>query len=57
MMEIEDSQKEPGTIVQEIQKGFLIKDRLLRPSLVGVSKKSETKTEKDQENKEILEDK
>merc|ERR1712196_666462 len=39
MMEIEDDTKEPGTIVQEIQKGFTIKDRLLRPSLVGVSKK------------------
>ena len=39
MMEIEDNQKEPGTIVQEVQKGFMIKDRLLRPSLVGVSKK------------------
>ena len=41
MIELEDDQKEPGTIVQEIQKGFMIKDRLLRPSLVGVSKKSE----------------
>ena len=41
MMEIEDNEKEPGTIVQEIQKGFMIKDRLLRPSLVGVSKKNE----------------
>ena len=40
MMEIEDDQKEPGTIIQEIQKGFTIKDRLLRPSLVGVSKKN-----------------
>ena len=39
MMEIEDESKEPGTIVQEIQKGFMMKDRLLRPSLVGVSKK------------------
>ena len=39
MMEIEDNAKEPGTIVQEIQKGFMMKDRLLRPSLVGVSKK------------------
>merc|ERR1712054_193052 len=39
MMEIEDNSKEPGTIVQEIQKGFMLKDRLLRPSLVGVSKK------------------
>ena len=40
MMEIEDNSKEAGTIVQEIQKGFMIKDRLLRPSLVAVSKKS-----------------
>jgi molecular chaperone GrpE len=52
MMEIEDDQKEPGTIVQEIQKGFMIKDRLLRPSLVGVSKKNETKNEDLAENKE-----
>ena len=52
MMEIEDDQKEPGTIVQEIQKGFMIKDRLLRPSLVGVSKKTEIKEEKNEENKE-----
>ena len=36
MMEVEDDAKEPGTIVQEIQKGFMMKDRLLRPSLVGV---------------------
>ena len=41
MMEVEDDTKEPGTIVQEIQKGFMMKDRLLRPSLVGVSKKIE----------------
>ena len=40
MMEIEDDQKDPGTIIQEIQKGFTLKDRLLRPSLVGVSKKT-----------------
>ncbi len=53
MMEIEDDEKEPGTIVQEIQKGFMIKDRLLRPSLVGVSKKKEKKEEKIEENKEI----
>ena len=55
MMEIEDDSKEPGTIVQEIQKGFLMKDRLLRPSLVGVSKKTQKndeKNRKDQENKE-----
>ena len=43
MMEIEDEAKEPGTIVQEIQKGFMMKDRLLRPSLVGVSKKKSDK--------------
>ena len=55
MMEIEDDTKEPGTIIQEIQKGFTIKDRLLRPSLVGVSKKSEKKNQKDEENKENLE--
>ena len=54
MMEIEDDQKEPGTIVQEVQKGFMIKDRLLRPSLVGVSKKTEIKDEKSEENKENL---
>tara|TARA_Y100001970_G_scaffold42301_1_gene52679 strand:+ start:5979 stop:6620 length:642 start_codon:yes stop_codon:yes gene_type:complete len=52
MLEIEDDQKEPGTIVQEIQKGFTIKDRLLRPSLVAVSKKIQTKKEENQENKE-----
>jgi molecular chaperone GrpE len=54
MMEIEDDQKEPGTIVQEVQKGFMIKDRLLRPSLVGVSKKTEKKEDKSKENKENL---
>tara|TARA_B100001996_G_scaffold275712_1_gene216411 strand:- start:480 stop:1115 length:636 start_codon:yes stop_codon:yes gene_type:complete len=47
MLEIEDDSKEPGTIVQEVQKGFLMKDRLLRPSLVGVSKKT---VKKDQNN-------
>jgi len=57
MMEIEDDQKEAGTIVQEIQKGFTIKDRLLRPSLVGVSKKIEKKDQKNQENKENLDNK
>ena len=54
MMEIDDDQKEPGTIVQEIQKGFMMKDRLLRPSLVGVSKKADEKQEKSEENKENL---
>ena len=57
MMEIENDQKEPGTIVQEVQKGFTIKDRLLRPALVGVSKKSENKDKKNEENKENLEKK
>lgn len=52
MMEIEDDQKEPGTILQEIQKGFMIKDRLLRPSLVAVSKKTEKKEEKINNNNE-----
>ena len=55
MIEIEDNQKEPGTIIQEIQKGFTIKDRLLRPSLVGVSKKVENKDNKKQENTDNLE--
>ena len=54
MMEIEDDAKEPGTIVQEIQKGFMMKDRLLRPSLVGVSKKKvkvqEKESQKDEKN-------
>ena len=54
MMEIEDDNKDPGTIVQEIQKGFMMKDRLLRPSLVGVSKK---KVEIDPNNKKSEENK
>ena len=57
MMEIDDETKEPGTIIQEIQKGFTIKDRLLRPSLVGVSKKVTKKDEKTEEIKENSEDK
>jgi len=57
MMEIEDENKEPGTIIQEIQKGFTIKDRLLRPSLVGVSKKPSNIEKKDEENKENKENK
>ena len=57
MMEIEDATKEPGTIIQEIQKGFTIKDRLLRPSLVGVSKKPSESGKKAEENKENLEKK
>ena len=59
MMEIEDNEKEAGTIIQEIQKGFTIKDRLLRPSLVGVSKKpdNEENDKKNKENKQNLENK
>jgi molecular chaperone GrpE len=57
MMEIDDDQKEPGTIVQEIQKGFMMKDRLLRPALVGVSKKTkiqdDQKSEENEENSDI----
>ena len=52
MMEVEDDEKEQGTIVQEIQKGFMMKDRLLRPSLVGVSKKKVKKDEKSQQNQD-----
>ena len=57
MIEIEDDEREPGTIIQEIQKGFTIKDRLLRPSLVGVAKKRSDKTKKDKENKDNLKEK
>ena len=57
MMEIEDNSKEPGTIVQEIQKGFLMKDRLLRPSLVGVSKKEVREDLKKAENLQKNEEK
>ncbi len=57
MMEIENDHKEPGTIIQEIQKGFMMNDRLLRPSLVGVSKKSKDKNQKSEENKEKKESK
>ena len=57
MMEIEDNSKEPGTIVQEIQKGFLMKDRLLRPSLVVVSKKEVQEDLKKAENPQKNEEK
>ena len=55
MLEVENDQKEPGTIIQEIQKGFMMKDRLLRPALVAVAKKFEKKendTEKDKKNEQ-----
>tara|TARA_B100000530_G_scaffold264444_1_gene177260 strand:- start:3 stop:659 length:657 start_codon:yes stop_codon:yes gene_type:complete len=61
MMEIEDDIKEPGTIIQEIQKGYMMKDRLLRPSLVGVSKKKleedDNKNKKNQQNEEKQQEK
>ena len=61
MMEIEDDSKEPGTIIQEIQKGFMMKGRLLRPSLVGVSKKKLEKesndNKKNQQNEEKQQEK
>ena len=54
MLEVENDQKEPGTIIQEIQKGFIMKDRLLRPALVAVAKKFEKK-ENDNEKDKINE--
>ena len=57
MIEIDNDQKEPGTIIQEIQKGFTIKDRLLRPALVAVAKKTQNDEEKDKQNKDNLEKK
>ena len=46
MLEVENNTKEPGTVIQEIQKGYMMKSRLLRPSLVGVAKKIMKKEEK-----------
>ena len=60
MLEVEDNTKNAGTVVQEIQKGFTMKDRLLRPSLVGVTKKRAENTEntkKDEKNTEKREEK
>ena len=50
MLEIEDGTKEAGTVIQEMQKGYMMKDRLLRPSLVGVTKKREQKDKKTKTN-------
>ena len=50
MLEIEDSTKESGTVIQEVQKGYMMKNRLLRPSLVGVTKKTEEKAQKNKNN-------
>ena len=49
MMEIEDDTKEPGTIVQEVQKGFMMRDRLLRPALVGVAKRKSDEQSKEKQ--------
>ena len=60
MLELEDNTKDAGTVIQEIQKGFMMKDRLLRPSLVGVTKKREESvenTKKDEKNTEKKEEK
>ena len=54
MSELEDSSKEPGTILHEIQAGYMLGERLLRPALVSVSKK---KSSKDHENKDKKEKK
>ncbi len=52
MTEIEDNKVEPGTIVQEIQAGYMFGERLLRPSLVSVSKKSDQKIKQNKEKDE-----
>ena len=52
MLELEDNTKESGTVVQEIQKGYMMKDRLLRPSLVGVTKKRVENSEKATKDKQ-----
>ena len=57
MLEVDDTSKEPGTVVQEIQKGYSMKDRLLRPSMVGVTRFKAENSKKDQENKENYENK
>ena len=57
MLELEDNTKETGTVVQEIQKGYMMKNRLLRPSLVGVTKKREENAGKDEKKTEEKEKK
>ena len=57
MLEIENDDKEAGTVLQEIQKGYMMKDRLLRPSLVGVAKKKDKMTNKTIEEDEKTEKK
>ena len=57
MLELEDNTKEAGTVVQEIQKGYMMKNRLLRPSLVGVTKKREENSEKAKKDEKKTEEK
>jgi len=57
MLELEDNTKEAGIVVQEMQKGYMMKDRLLRPSFVGVTKKGEKKVEKAEKDKKKAEEK
>ena len=57
MLELEDNTKETGTVVQEIQKGYMMKDRLLRPSLVGITKKREEKAAKEEKKTDEKEEK
>ena len=52
MSEIEDDKAEPGTIIQEIQAGYMLGDRLLRPALVTVAKKKDNKEEENKEKKD-----
>ena len=54
MLEIEDKDADPGTVLQEIQSGYLYKDRLLRPSFVAVAKKKDVKNNEKEENNKIL---
>ena len=49
MTEIEDDSSEPGTVVQEIQTGYMLGERLLRPALVGVAKKKSSKIQENEE--------
>ena len=48
MLEMEDENAEPGTVLQEIQAGYFFKDKLLRPSFVAVAKKKEVKNDENE---------
>ena len=53
MLEMEDENANPGTVLQEIQPGYFYKDKLLRPSFVAVAKKKDIKDNKKEENNNI----